>query len=57
MTCEKLEKWTLKVRGHGWHRLNGPIAGGDTLVVVAIDRIVSGQHRPIRSICDLRDRG
>ena len=25
--------------------------------MVAIDRIVSGQRRPIRSICDLRDRG
>ena len=23
----------------GWHRLNGRLAGGDTLVVVAIDRI------------------
>ena len=37
----------------GWHRLNGRLAGGDTLVVVAI-----GRRWPdtIRSICDLRDR-
>ena len=36
-----------------WHRLNGRLAGGDTLVVVAI-----GRRWPdtIRSICDLRDR-
>ena len=41
----------------GWHRLNGRLAGGDTLVVVAIDRI--GRRWPdiIKSICELRDRG
>ena len=41
----------------GWHRLNGRLAGGDTLVVVAIDRI--GRRWPdiLKAICDLRDRG
>ena len=41
----------------GWHQLDGRLAGGDTLVVVAIDRI--GQRWPdtIKSICELRDRG
>ena len=36
----------------GWHRLNGRLAGGDTLVVAI------GRRWPdtIRSICDLRDR-
>ena len=35
-----------------WHRLNGRLAGGDTLVVAI------GRRWPdtIRSICDLRDR-
>ena len=42
----------------GWHRLNGRLAGGDTLVVVvAIDRIGRRWPDTIRSICDLRDRG
>ena len=41
----------------GWHRLNGRLAGGDTLVVVAIDRIGRRWQDTIRSICDLRDRG
>ena len=41
----------------GWHRLNGRLAGGDTLVVVAIGRI--GRRWPdiLKAICDLRDRG
>ena len=41
----------------GWHRLNGRLAGGDTLVVVAIDRI--GRRWPdiLKAICSLRDRG
>ena len=41
----------------GWHRLNGRLAGGDTLVVVAIDRIGRRWPETIRSICELRDRG
>ena len=41
----------------GWHRLNGRLAGGDTLVVVAIDRIGRRWADTIRSICELRDRG
>ena len=40
----------------GWHRLNGRLAGGDTLVVVAIDRIGRRWQDTIRSICELRDR-
>ena len=40
-----------------WHQLNGRLAGGDTLVVVAIDRIGRRWPDTIRSICDLRDRG
>ena len=40
----------------GWHRLNGRLAGGDTLVVVAIDRIGRRWPDTIRSICELRDR-
>ena len=43
--------------GRGWHRLNGRLAGGDTLVVVAIDRIGRRWPDTIRSICELRDRG
>ena len=41
----------------GWHRLNGRLAGGDTLVVVVIDRI--GRRWPdiLKAICELRDRG
>ena len=39
-----------------WHRLNGRLAGGDTLVVVAIDRIGRRWPDTIRSICELRDR-
>ena len=41
----------------GWHRLNGRLAGGDTLVVAAIDRIGRRWPDTIRSICELRDRG
>ena len=40
-----------------WHQLNGRLAGGDTLVVVAIDRIGRRWQDTIRSICELRDRG
>ncbi len=40
-----------------WHQLNGHLAGGDTVVVVAIDRIGRRWQDTIRSICDLRDRG
>ena len=40
----------------GWHRLNSLLAGGDTLVVVAIDRIGRTWQDTVRSICDLRDR-
>ena len=41
----------------GWRRLNGRLAGGDTLVVVAIDRIGRRWPDTIRSICEMRDRG
>ena len=41
----------------GWHHLNSRLAGGDTLVVVAIDRIGRTWQDTVRSICDLRDRG
>ena len=41
----------------GWHRLDARLAGGDTLVVVAIDRIGRTWQDTIRSICSLRDRG
>ena len=40
-----------------WHRLDGTLAGGDTLVVVAIDRIGRTWQDTVRSICALRDRG
>ena len=40
-----------------WHRLDGVLAGGDTLVVVAIDRIGRTWQDTVRSICALRDRG
>ena len=40
----------------GWHRLNSLLAGGDTLAVVAIDRIGRTWQDTVRSICDLRDR-
>ena len=35
----------------GWRRLNGRLAGGDTLVVVAIDRIGWRWPETIRSNC------
>ena len=41
----------------GWHRLNSRLTGGDTLVVVAIDRIGRTWQDTIRSICSLWDRG
>ena len=41
----------------GWHQLNGRLAGGDTLVVVVIDRIGRRWPDTIRSICELRNRG
>ena len=40
----------------GWHRLDARLAGGDTLVVVAIDRIGRTWQDTVRSICSLRDR-
>ena len=41
----------------GWHHLNSCLVSGDTLVVVAIDRIGRTWQDTVRSICDLRDRG
>ena len=41
----------------GWHQLDGRLAGGDTLVIVAIDRIGRTWQDTVRSICELRDRG
>ena len=41
----------------GWHKLDGRLAGGDTLVVVAIDRIGRTWQDTVRSICELRYRG
>ena len=38
-----------------WHRLDDRLAGGDTLVVVAIDRIGRTWQDTIRSICELRE--
>ena len=40
-----------------WHQLNDRLAGGDTLVVVAIDRIGQTWQDIVRTICELRDRG
>ena len=40
-----------------WHQLNARLSGGDTLVVVAIDRIGRTWQDTVRSICELRDRG
>ena len=40
-----------------WRRLNARLAGDDTLVVVAIDRIGRTWQDTVRSICELRDRG
>ena len=41
----------------GWRRLDGRLAGGDTLVVVAIDRIGRTWQDIVRTICELRDLG
>ena len=41
----------------GWHRLNDRLAGGDTLVVVAIDCIGRLWTDTVRSMVELRDRG
>ena len=43
-------------RGHP-RRLNERLVGGNTLVVVAIDRIGRTWQDIIRTICELRDRG
>ena len=49
---------TIGTQGRqGWHQLDGRLAGGDTLVVVAIDRIGRTWQDTVRSICELRDRG
>ena len=40
----------------GWHRLHSHLAGDDTLVVVAIDRIGWRWPDTIKSICELPDR-
>ena len=40
-----------------WHQLDVRLAGGDTLVVVAIDRIGRTWQDTVRSICELRYRG
>ena len=49
---------TIGTQGRqGWHQLDGRLAGGDTLVVVAIDRIGRRWPDTIKSICELRDRG
>ena len=41
----------------GWHSLDARIAGGDTLVVAAIDRIGRTWNDTIRAIAALQDRG
>ena len=41
----------------GWRALNARLVSGDTLVVVAIDRIGRRWMDTIRSICELRDGG
>ena len=41
----------------GWHRLDNRLAGGDTLVVAAIDRIGRTWQDTVRSICALRAGG
>ena len=41
----------------GWHTLDGRLAGGDTLVVVAIDRIGRTWYDTIRAIASLQERG
>ena len=44
-------------RRHGWHSLDGPLAGGDTLVVVRIDRIGRRWLNTLQCIINLRSRG
>ena len=41
----------------GWHQLDGRLVGGNTLVVVAIDRIGRTWQDIVRTICELRGRG
>ena len=41
----------------GWHQFDVRLAGGDTLVVVAIDRIGRTWQDIVRSIYELQDRG
>ncbi len=41
----------------GWDQLDSRLAGGDTLVVVAIDRIGRTWQDIVRTICELGDRG
>ena len=41
----------------GWRQLSDRLAGGDTLVVVAIDRIGRLWTDTVRSMVELRDRG
>ena len=42
---------------HGWHRLDGRLSGGDTLVVVRIDRIGRRWLDTLQCIIALRARG
>ena len=44
-------------RRHGWHQLDGRLAGGDTLVVVRIDRIGRRWLDTLQDIIALRARG
>ena len=44
-------------RRHGWHSLDGRLAGGDTLVVVRIDRIGRRWLDTLQCIINLRSRG
>ena len=41
----------------GWHQLDARLAGGDTLVVVAIDRIGRTWQDIVWTICELRTGG
>ena len=42
---------------HGWHRLDGRLSGGDTLVVVRIDRIGRKWLDTLQCVINLRARG
>ena len=44
-------------RRHGWHSLDGLLSGGDTLVVVRIDRIGRRWLDTLQCIINLRSRG